>query len=452
MLETSNAEEGVPSSSAPNEGDASAAVAPAPVPEKLWIDELHSDNLEQLLERAAALRLRLNVEKTRHHIVFDLLKAYAARGTELYADGILEIPQPNNGFLRWPRYNFRSLPQDVFVSSHLERQYFLRSGNRITAKIRPPRDREKFMTIEQLLTIEGIDVLEWKETTEFDRLTALHPTERIVLEHSRTRSISPRAVDLISPLGRGQRGLIVAPPRTGKTVLLKDIALAILENSPETDLILLLVDERPEEVTDFKRALENCEIYSSTFDEPASRHTQVAEMVSERAKRLVELGRHVVILLDSITRLSRGYNNLQGNKGRTMSGGVDSKALVKPKKFFGAARNTEEGGSLTILATALIETNSRMDDLIFEEYKGTGNMELRLDRGLADKRVFPAINVLASATRRDELLYHPKEFERILVLRRQLASLPPMEATETLTHALKSTKTNAELLLTGLRG
>jgi transcription termination factor Rho len=254
----------------------------------------------------------------------------------------------------------------------------------------------------------------------------------------------------VAPLGRGQRGLIVAPPRTGKTVLLKEIAKSIRANSPETHLILLLVDERPEEVTDFQRSVD-CEIYASTFDESPQRHTQVAELVSDRARRLVELNRHVVILLDSITRLSRGYNNMQTGKGRTMSGGIDSKALVKPKKFFSAARNTEEGGSLTILATALVETNSRMDDLIFEEYKGTGNMELRLDRDLSDKRVFPAINILASATRRDELLYHPDEFERVNTLRRQLAALPPMEATDVLLHALRATTSNAELLLSGLR-
>ena len=430
---------------------APAAPSEAPVPAQLWIDELHRETLAQLLERAETMRFRINPDKTRHHLVFDLLRAYAQRGTELFADGILELAPQGSGFLRWPRYNFRSLPQDVYVSSHIERQFFLRNGNRLSARIRPPRDREKFMTIDRVLHIEDIPVDSWKETTEFDRLTALHPTERIILENTKHKSITPRAIDLIAPLGRGQRGLIVAPPRTGKTVLLKDIALSILTNSPETHLILLLVDERPEEVTDFRRSV-NCEIYSSTFDEGPARHTQVAEIVSERAKRLVELHKHVVILLDSITRLSRGYNNMQGNKGRTMSGGVDSKALVKPKKFFGAARNTEEGGSLTILATALIETNSRMDDLIFEEYKGTGNMELHLDRGLSDKRVFPAINILASATRRDELLYHPQEFARINVLRRQLAALPPMEATEVLIHALKSTKSNAELLLTGLRG
>ena len=242
----------------------------------------------------------------------------------------------------------------------------------------------------------------------------------------------------------------MAPPRTGKTILLKEIAHAIQATSPETALILLLVDERPEDVTDFKRAL-NCEIYSSTFDEPALRHTQVADMVLERAKRLVELGRHVVILLDSITRLARGYNNLQPGKGRIMSGGVDSKALVKPKKFFGAARNTEEGGSLTILATALVETQSRMDDLIFEEFKGTGNMELRLDRALSEKRIFPAINIPQSGTRRDELLYHPKEFERLSLLRRQLAALPAQEATEILNQNLRNFGSNAELLLRGIR-
>ncbi len=430
---------------------APATPEPSPAPRQLWIDELHAEPLAQLLERATALRLRLNPDKTRHHLVFDLLKAYAQLGTELFADGIFELPAQGTGFLRWPRYNFRALPQDVFVPTQVERQHFLRNGNRLTARIRPPRDREKYMTIDRVLTIEGILVEDWKETKDFELLTALHPTERIILENPKSKSITGRAVDLIAPLGRGQRGLIVAAPRTGKTVLMKDLALSILANSPETHLILLLVDERPEEVTDFKRSVP-CEIYSSTFDEGPARHTAVAELVADRARRLVELGKHVVILLDSITRLSRGYNNLQGSRGRTMSGGVDSKALVKPKKFFGAARNTEEGGSLTILATALVETNSRMDDLIFEEYKGTGNMELHLDRGLSDKRVFPAINILSSATRRDELLYHPQEFERVNILRRQLSVLPALEATEILIHALKATKSNAELLLTGLRG
>lgn len=439
----------------PTPGSAAAEAAPAAptlsLPKELWIDELNSATLHELMERAEALNVRINPEKTRHNIVFDILRNLASRGVELYADGVLESGPQAGGFLRWPRFNFRSLPQDVFVPPQMERQFYLRNGNRLTAKIRPPRDRERFMTVERIETIEGMPMGDWRETTEFEKLTALHPRDRIVLENINLKSTSARAVDLIAPLGRGQRGLIVAPPRTGKTVLLKEIAKAIIANSPETKLILLLVDERPEEVTDFKRSLTNCEIYSSTFDESPQRHTQLAELVSDRAKRLVELKQNVVILLDSITRLSRGYNNLQPNKGRIMSGGVDTKALIKPKKFFGAARNTEEGGSLTILATALIETQSRMDDVIFEEFKGTGNMELHLDRGLSDKRVFPAINFLASATRRDELLYHPDEFQRITVLRRQLAALPPLEATEVLIHAIRATRSNAELLLTGLK-
>ncbi|MHA3773576.1 transcription termination factor Rho [Verrucomicrobiota bacterium sgz303538] len=440
---------------ASNSGPAPApAAAPAPVelPKELWMDELNAAPLHELLERAEAMNVRINPDKTRHHIVFELVKAYASRGTEIYADGVLELSQQGSGLLRWPRFNFRSLPQDVFVPVQIERQFFLRNGNQLTCKVRLPRDRERFLAVERVIAIEGIPAEEWRETVEFEKLTALHPTERIVLENSKNPSLAGRAVDLVAPLGHGQRGLIVAPPRTGKTVLLKNIAQGILANAPETRLILLLVDERPEEVTDFKRTLSNCEIYSSTFDESPQRHTQVAELVADRAKRLVELNKRVVILLDSITRLSRGYNNLQPSKGRIMSGGVDTKALIKPKKFFGAARNTEEGGSLTILATALVETQSRMDDVIFEEFKGTGNMELHLDRNLSDKRVFPAINILASATRRDELLYHPKEWDRICVIRRQLAALPPIEATEVLLHALKSTKSNAELLLTGLRG
>jgi transcription termination factor Rho len=428
------------------------AVLPEPAPKELWIDELHAEPVHDLNERASALGLRWNPDKTRHHLVFDLLRTYASRGTILFADGIIEMSSQGGGFLRWPRYNFRSLPQDVYLSPSLERNHFLRNGNRLTARIRPPRDRERFMTVEEILTIEDIPVSEWRETKPFDSLTALFPNHRIVLENLKSRSISGRAIDLIAPLGRGQRGLIVAPPRTGKTVLLKDIAQSIVQNSPETKVILLLVDERPEEVTDFKRSLTNCEIYSSTFDENPQRHVQVAELVSDRARRLVECRRHVVILLDSITRLSRGYNNLQPNKGRIMSGGIDAKAMVKPNKFFSAARNTEEGGSLTILASCLIETNSRMDDVIFEEFKGKGNLELRLDRNLSDKRIFPAINILLSATRRDELLYHPQEFERVNVLRKQLTALPPAEATEILIHALKKTNSNAELLLSGLRG
>ena len=448
----------LPTGSAPAAADPPVA-APVNVPatpqsstpKEIWIAELHAEPLAALMVRGKAMHLRIDADRTRHQIVFELLKAYAFHGCEIFVDGVLEISPQGSGYLRWPCYNFRSLPQDVHVPAAAERQFGLRNGNRLTARARAPRGNERFLTIEKVLSIEGIPAESWKPTKEFDQLTALHPTERIVLENQKSHSITGRALDVIAPLGRGQRGLIVAPPRTGKTLLLKDIAQSILVNSPETHVILLLVDERPEEVTDFRRTV-NCEIYSSTFDESPQRHTAIAELVSERAKRLVEIQRHVVILMDSITRLSRAYNNLQGNRGRTMSGGVDSKALVKPKKFFSSARNTEEGGSLTVLATCLVETNSRMDDLIFEEYKGTGNMEIRLDRSLSDKRVFPAINFLQSATRRDELLYHPDEFDRISILRRQLAVLPTLEATEVLVHALHATKNNAELLLTGLRG
>jgi transcription termination factor Rho len=363
---------------------------------------------------------------------------------------MLELSNEAYGFLRWERYNFTPCPEDVYVPASILKRYGLRAGVKIKATIRVPRDKEKFMALEEVISVEGIPIEQWTEPKQFDQLTALFPDRRILLENSQTKSVSARAVDLIAPLGRGQRGLIVAPPRAGKTILLKDIATAIRVNSPEVHLILLLVDERPEEVTDLRRSLD-CEIFSSTFDETPTRHVQVAELVSERAKRLVELRKDVVILLDSITRLARGYNSLQPGRGRIMSGGVESKALLKPKRFFGSARNCEEGGSLTILATALIETESRMDEVIFEEFKGTGNMELHLDRSLLEKRIYPSIHILKSGTRRDELLYHPDEFARITILRKKLAQLPAIEAMEVLLNTIKGTKTNAELLLSALR-
>jgi transcription termination factor Rho len=286
---------------------------------------------------------------------------------------------------------------------------------------------------------------------EFDKLTPLFPNRRVLLETPTDPEPAARAVDLVAPLGMGQRGLIAAPPRAGKTILLQTLARSIRKNHPQAALILLLVDERPEEVTDMRRALD-CEIYASTFDEPISRHVQICEAVADRAQRLVELGRDVIILLDSITRMARAYNNSLSGKGRTMSGGVDAKALARPRKFFGSARNTEEGGSLTILGTALIETRSRMDDLIFEEFKGTGNMELHLDRSIAELRIFPAIHIVKSGTRREELLLHPDEFNRIVTIRRQLSELPAAEAMEVLASNIRHTKSNAELLLTGLRG
>jgi transcription termination factor Rho len=416
----------------------------------LELDRLHSLNHTLLLDLARELGLRVSHERTRHQLVFDILKAFGARGTKILAEGMIELSGEAYGFLRWPRFNFNPSPEDVYVPVAVLKRFGLRPGHKVRGLIRPPRDKEKFMALEEVVAIEGIPIEQWTEPKQFDQLTALFPDRRILLENDKTRSVSARAVDLITPLGRGQRGLIVAPPRAGKTILLKEIALAIRANSPEIHLILLLVDERPEEVTDLRQCLD-CEIFSSTFDESPTRHVQVAELVSERAKRLVEIKKDVVILLDSITRLARGYNALQPGKGRIMSGGVEAKALLKPKKFFGAARNVEEGGSLTILATALIETESRMDEVIFEEFKGTGNMELHLDRTLLEKRIFPAIHILKSGTRRDDLLYHPAEFEKITTLRKYLAQLPAIEAMEVLLQRIRATKTNAELLLTTLR-
>lgn len=426
-------------------------IPPAPTQgQEIRLLDLQTTPFSQLLKRAESLSLKSTPDRSRHQLILDILKYHALNGDRLFADGILEMTAENYGFLRWTNYNFRAGPEDVYVPAALVKKYFLRAGNRIAGYLRLARDKEKFMALDEVVSIEGKPVESWTETKHFDNLTPLFPTHRIILENPSIKSLSARAVDLITPLGRGQRGLIVAPPRTGKTILLKDIARSIRANSPESHVILLLVDERPEEVTDLRRSID-ADVFSSTFDESPTRHVQVAELVSERAKRLVELNKHVVILLDSITRLARGYNALQPTKGRTMSGGVETKALLKPKKFFGAARNVEEGGSLTILATALIETESRMDEVIFEEFKGTGNMELHLDRSLVEKRVYPAIHVLNSATRREELLYHPDELARIHILRRQLAELPPVEAMEVLLNNLKATQSNAELLLAGLR-
>ncbi|MEX1044543.1 MAG: transcription termination factor Rho [Chthoniobacterales bacterium] len=410
------------------------------------VQSLSHAELAALLERYS---LRIRPDGTKRHLVFDLTRFLLASGAEITASGMIE-DLGDHAMLRWPCYNFAAGPDDLFVSISLIRQFHLKTGLEITGTLRLPTERDRYCGLEIILSIEGLPAAEWHEVTPFEKLTPLFPQERIMLESVKEPTLSTRAVDLIAPLGKGQRGLIVAPPRTGKTILLKHIAQAIRSTSPDVRLILLLVDERPEEVTDLRRSID-ADIYSSTFDESPQRHTQLAEFVIERAKRLVELGQDVVILLDSITRLARGYNNLQPGKGRIMSGGVDAKALMKPKRFFGAARNTEEGGSLTIMATALVETQSRMDDLIFEEFKGTGNMEVHLDRTIADQRVFPAIHVTKSATRREENLYHPDELARVIVLRKQLQELPAVEAMETLVRNLNLTKTNAELLLRGLR-
>jgi len=437
--------------SSPDDASRSApdteAATPAP-PEPLDLSEVQALTHTELLNRARDLGLRAKQEVSRHAVTFDIARAHLALGGELRSSGIFE-QNGSHGILRFPRFNFLPTACDIVVPQATTNAHDLRSGLMVSGILRGPKDRERHLVLDRIDVIEGVPASEWQPLPDFDKLTPMFPNERLLLESPDGQDISARAVDLIAPLGKGQRGLLVAPPRVGKTMLLQSIARAILKNDPSVTLILLLVDERPEEVTDMRRELD-CEIYSSTFDESPSRHIQVAERVADRAKRLVEMKKNVVVLLDSITRLSRGYNNMTGGKGRTMSGGVDAKALTKPKKFFGAARNVEEGGSLTILATALIETQSRMDDLIFEEYKGTGNMEVHLDRGIAENRIFPAIHITQSGTRKEELLYHPDELDRVIALRKQLMELPAIEAMEVLSENLRATRTNAELLLSGL--
>ncbi len=427
---------------------AAGTAATTPVPTELSINEL--EKLADLFPVAKDFNLHLHPARTRHLHILDIARAALGQGATVTTEGFLDQVADSFGLLRYPELNFLPVPEDIYVPRAAIELYRLRPGQKLSGKLRLPRDREKGLVLDDVLTIEGEPAEKWSEPTDFEKLTPQFPQGRIMLENPKTNSICARGVDLLAPLGHGQRGLIVAPPRVGKTILLKEIAKAIRVNHPEIVLILLLVDERPEEVTDLEREID-CQIYHSNFDENVQRHVQVAELVLERAKRLVEMKKHVVILLDSLTRLSRGYNSLQPGKGRTMSGGVEAKALTKPKKFFGSARNVEEGGSLTILATALTETGSRMDELIFEEFKGTGNMELHLDRALQEKRLYPAIHPLLSATRREELLYHPDEWERVQQLRKAMAALPPIEAMEKLIDNMNNTKTNAELLLSGLK-
>jgi transcription termination factor Rho len=444
--QTETAGEAAPSA---HEQDA-ADTAAITVLRALDLNELQEFSEKKLKALARDLDLHLHPARSRHQHILDVVRAAISSGASVSAEGFLDQVSDSFAMLRWPKLNFLPVPEDVAVPRTLIEQYDLRPGQKVAGTVRLPVQREKFLSLDKVTNVEGAPTEEWKQSTAFDKLTPQFPQGRIILENPNTSSICARAVDLMTPLGRGQRGLIVAPPRVGKTILLKEIAKAIRANYPEIVLILLLVDERPEEVTDLQREID-CEIYHSNFDENVQRHVQVAEMVLERAKRLVEMKRDVVLLLDSLTRLSRGYNNLEPGKGRIMSGGVEAKALIKPKKFFGSARNAEEGGSLTVLATALTETGSRMDELIFEEFKGTGNMELHLDRGLQEKRIYPAIHPMLSATRREELLYHPEEWERVLMLRKTMAALPPLESMEKLIDNLHATKTNAELLLSGLR-
>ncbi len=409
-------------------------------------------NLKELkrldIHELAQIARRFNVEGSsamrKQELIFGILQAQTAQAGSIYGEGVLEVLPDGFGFLRAPDYNYLPGPDDIYISPSQVRRFNLRTGDVVSGQIRPPKEGERYFA---LLKVEKINYEEPERAREkilFDNLTPLYPNEHLHLEH-RPDEVTTRVLDLMTPIGKGQRGLIVAPPRTGKTMMLQAIAHGITANHPEVVLIVLLVDERPEEVTDMQRSVKG-EVVSSTFDEPATRHVQVAEMVIEKAKRLVEHGKDVVILLDSITRLARAYNTVVPPSGKILSGGVDSNALHKPKKFFGAARNIEDGGSLTIIGTALIDTGSRMDEVIFEEFKGTGNMEIHLDRRLVDKRTFPAMDINRSGTRKEELLLSREVLNRVVILRRLLAQANPVEAMEFLLDKLKDTKTNAEFI------
>ncbi|MDZ4815556.1 MAG: transcription termination factor Rho [Verrucomicrobiota bacterium] len=380
-----------------------------------------------------------------NELAFEIIKRNAEKHGHMFAEGIVEIMPEGFGFLRYPQHNYLPCPEDVYISPSQIRRFALQTGDSISGQVRPPKDKERYFALLKIEAIGKEDPEKVKTRAPFDQLTAEFPTERIILEHDPAEMCS-RVIDLLCPLGKGQRCLIVAPPRTGKTVLMQKMAHAISLNNPEMHIMMLLIDERPEEVTDMERTIDG-EVIASTFDEKPERHIQVAELAMERAKRLVEGKKDVLIMLDSITRLARAYNAVQPNHGRTMSGGVDAKALEKPRKFFSCARNVSEGGSLTIVATALVETGSRMDDVIFEEFKGTGNMELYLSRDLMDKRIFPAINITGSGTRREEILYHPDELKRVTALRKVLNALPAVEAVESMVEKLGETQSNAEFLL-----
>jgi len=379
----------------------------------------------------------------KQELIFQILKAQTEQSGFIFSEGVLEVLPDGFGFLRAPDYNYLPGPDDIYVSPSQIRKFDLQTGDTVSGQIRPPKEGERYFALIKVEAVNFEAPEQARDKLFFENLTPLYPQERIVLETP--DNLSSRVMDLWTPIGKGQRGLIVAPPRTGKTMLLQSIAQSVAKNHPEVYLIVLLIDERPEEVTDMQRSVDG-EVISSTFDEPAQRHVQVAEMVIEKAKRLVEHKKDVLILLDSVTRLARAYNTVIPPSGKVLSGGLDSNALQKPKRFFGAARNIEEGGSLTIIATALIDTGSRMDDVIFEEFKGTGNMEIHLDRKLTDKRVFPSIEVLKSGTRKEELLIPKDDLNRIWVLRKVLNPLSAVEAMELLIDKLSKTKTNAEFL------
>ena len=409
------------------------------------LNELKQHSVPDLIETLKAMGGDHSARMRRQDIIFSILKSQAKKGEDIFSEGVLEILQDGFGFLRSADSSYLAGPDDIYVSPSQIRRFNLRTGDTVSGKIRPPKDNERYFA---LLKVDQInfDLPEnVKHKVLFENLTPLHPNERMPLERGNgsTEDITARIVDMISPIGKGQRGLIVSPPKAGKTLMLQNIAQSIASNHPECYLIVLLIDERPEEVTEMERMVKG-EVVASTFDEPASRHVQVAEMVIEKAKRLVEHKRDVVILLDSITRLARAYNTTIPSSGKVLTGGVDAHALHRPKRFFGAARNIEEGGSLTILATALIETGSKMDEVIYEEFKGTGNMEIHLDRRIAEKRVFPAININRSGTRREELLIDSDELQKVWILRKFLHSMDEMDAMEFVLGRMQSSKTNLE--------
>jgi transcription termination factor Rho len=414
------------------------------------ISELKEMNITNLMQIAKDLGVVGASTMRKQELIFKILQAQTEKNGLIFSEGVLETLPDGFGFLRAPDYNYLPGPDDIYVSPSQIRKFDLRTGDTISGQIRPPKDGERYFALIKVEAVNFEPPDEARQKIFFDNLTPLYPNERIKLE-TLSDNISARVLDLLTPIGKGQRGLIVAPPRTGKTMLLQTIANSVTTNHPEITLIVLLIDERPEEVTDMQRTVQG-EVVSSTFDEPATRHVQVAEMVIEKAKRLVEHKRDVVILLDSITRLARAYNTIVPPSGKVLSGGVDSNALQRPKRFFGAARNIEEGGSLTIIATALIDTGSRMDDVIFEEFKGTGNMEINLDRKLVDKRVFPAIDINRSATRKEELLLPKDELNRIWVLRKVLSPLSVTESMELLIERLSKKKSNGEFLASMSQG
>jgi transcription termination factor Rho len=410
------------------------------------IADIQRMDIDELSQFGKNIGLKHLASLTKSQMVFEIVKAISDNPREvLYGEGVLEILPDGFGFLRSPNYNYLPSAEDIYVSPAQIRRFDLKKGDTLCGTIRPPRDKEKFFALLKVDTINGKPPEKAKERILFENLTPLYPNERMVMETTKDR-LSTRVLDLSAPVGKGQRGLIVAPPRSGKTILMQNIANAIAINNPEVILIVLLIDERPEEVTDMQRIVKG-EVISSTFDEPPERHVQVAEMAIEKARRLVEHGNDVVILLDSITRLARAYNTIQPHSGKILTGGIDANALHKPKRFFGAARNIEQGGSLTIIATALIDTGSRMDEVIFEEFKGTGNWEVVLDRRLADRRVYPAIDLIKSGTRKEELLYHPNELEKVYLLRGAVADLAPLDAMKLVLKRLEKTNNNIEFLL-----